>query len=424
MRSFVSLLAAAFLPLTAADALTLDGATVEAVANNPRIHSAQRKWKAARARVPQAKAWEDPQLSYDNVAGRFVRVPANAFTDQSVTIEQLLPVSGKNMSRARIAAAEALVSYEEMRRVELDVVSSVETAWFQLLNSEAQLRLNRADADSIGQVSKAAQAKYQAGTETAAGAIRIEIESSKLDEARLNWERSRSDAQTRLNVLMNRVAASPLEIKGEVGPSPVPAESTLATLMLASRPEIRMAVDRLEAERARVQLAKREWIPDPAVNATAERYNGASQAVSQVGVGLSISIPWVHPGKYREGVNEAQENLAAAEADLRREKADALGMLRDQLKRIETAHHHHELYSGKILTEARRSFDAAQLSYSSGKTPFSGWLEAQRTLREVEATAAEMLADYRSARAELAALVGTSTLTSSADKKPTARHHQ
>ncbi len=407
MRPFIYLLAMAVIPLAAAKELTLGEATAEALANNPRIHAAQRKWKAALARVPQAKAWEDPRLSYDNVAGRFVQVPANAFTDQALSVEQLLPVSGKNMSRARVAAAEALVSYEEMRRVELDVASGVKSAWYAFLSADELLRLNQADVQTVEQATKGAAAKYQSGTETAPGAIQSEIEGSKLVEARLNLERSRSQAQTRLNVLMNRVASEPLDVKGGVQSAQDLDEKTLATLMLVSRPEIRMAMNRLEAERARVQLAMREWITDPAVNATAERYNGAAQAVSQVGVGISVSIPWVNPGKYREGVNEANENLAAAEADLMREKADALGMLRDQLKSIETAHHHYELYSGKILTQARQAFDAAQVGYSSGKATFADWLSAQRTLREVQGTAAEMQADYRSALADLEALVGT-----------------
>ncbi|MDD5199044.1 MAG: TolC family protein, partial [Terrimicrobiaceae bacterium] len=45
--------------------LTLQNAVAEALANNPSIRAALRKWSAARARVPQAKAWDDPRVSYD-----------------------------------------------------------------------------------------------------------------------------------------------------------------------------------------------------------------------------------------------------------------------------------------------------------------------------------------------------------------------
>jgi len=155
-----------------------------------------------------------------------------------------------------------------------------------------------------------------------------------------------------------------------------------------------------------VQLAKREWIPDPAVNINGQRYNEATQALSQVGVGVSVSIPWVNPGKYREGVREAEENLAAAQAELQGVRAESLGMLRDQLKRIETAHHHYELYSGKILTQTKQAFATAQTNYESGKASFAEWIDADLSRREVEATVAEMRAEYESALAELESLVG------------------
>jgi outer membrane protein TolC len=404
-------------------ALTLASATAEALANNPGIQSALRKWNAARARIPQAKSWDDPRMSYDNVAGRFVAVPANAFTDQSLTLEQILPVSGKNLSRSRIAAAEALVIYEEMRRAQLDVVSRLRAAWFQLANANRQMELNRENAASLSQISETAQSKYQSGTETAPGVLQAKIESSKLEDEQLNIERARSEAQTQINVLMNRPVSTSV---ATVSPPPVPSfdvpEASLIQRIFASRPEVRAAQDRLEAERARVQLAKREWIPDPAVNVNAQRYNGADQAVSQVGAGISFSIPWVNPRKYSEGVKEAQENTEAVAADLQRVEQEALGMLRDQLKRIETAHHHYDLFSGKILTQARQAFDTAQLGYSAGKISFADWITAQRTRRDVETTAAQMLADYQTAIAELEAIVG-SELAAPIISKPKP-HHQ
>jgi len=388
--------------------LTLARATAEALANNPGIQSALRKWNAARARVPQAKSWDDPRLSYDNVAGRFVDVPDNAFTDQSLTVEQILPVSGKNLSRSRIAAAEALVTYEEMRRVQLDVVNRLRIAWFQLASADRQLELNRENATSLSQIAEAAKSKYQSGVETAPGVLQAEIESSRLEEEQLNIERARSEAQTRINVLLNRPVDTP------VGAGSLPGalsfdipEAALIKRLFTSRPEVRAAQDRLDAERARVQLARREWIPDPAVNVNAQRYNGADQAVSQVGAGVSISIPWVNPRKYAEGVNEAQENAAAVAADLQRVEQEALGLLRDQLKRIEIAHHHYELFSGKILTQARQAFEVAQLGYSAGRVTFADWITALRTRRDVETTAVQMLVDYQTAVAGLEAIVGS-----------------
>jgi hypothetical protein len=65
------------------------------------------RWEMMKAHVPQAGAWEDLRFGIDSVAGRFVNILPNSFTDQTVMIEQELPVSGKNGSGARAATAEA-----------------------------------------------------------------------------------------------------------------------------------------------------------------------------------------------------------------------------------------------------------------------------------------------------------------------------
>src|SRR5882724_7097730 len=85
------------------DDLSLSEVTAAALANNPAIKEALRKWNAARARIPQAAAWDDPRLGGDSRVRRYVDVPPNAFMDQSVSIEQVVPITGKNLLRARAA---------------------------------------------------------------------------------------------------------------------------------------------------------------------------------------------------------------------------------------------------------------------------------------------------------------------------------
>ena len=90
---------------------TLASVSNDALRNNPSIKTALSRWAAMKARVPQAAAWDDPRVSADFNAARFVAVPPNAFMDQTVTLEQMIPISGKNRVRSRIAGAEALAAF-------------------------------------------------------------------------------------------------------------------------------------------------------------------------------------------------------------------------------------------------------------------------------------------------------------------------
>ena len=88
--------------------LSLDEVTSAVLANNPAIQQAFRKWNAAKARVIQQAAWDDLKISGNSRVARFVDVAPNSFTDQMAAIEQIVPLTGKNLVRARIAAADAI----------------------------------------------------------------------------------------------------------------------------------------------------------------------------------------------------------------------------------------------------------------------------------------------------------------------------
>src|SRR5256884_4664900 len=195
--------------------------------DNPAIKEAEHRWRAAVQRVRQAYAWDDPRVAGESRVRRFVDVPPNAFTDQTLSIEQLIPITGKNLVRGRIAAAEAFSAFQEARRAQLDVIAKARATYFQLANAYDQLEINNKNLTSLKQIADISRSRYETGLETAANALIAETDYSKLQETRRDLERNLSDAQSQLNTLMNRDAFAPL------GP---PAGATIsATELSASR---------------------------------------------------------------------------------------------------------------------------------------------------------------------------------------------
>ena len=391
----------------ASSGLSLAEVTRAVLANNPAIKEAESRWHAAIHRVRQANAWDDPRIAGESRVRRYVDIPPNAFTDQSLAIEQLIPLTGKNLVRGRAAAAEALSIFEEVRRVQLDVIAKARSTYFQLANAYDQLEINSKNLTSLKQIADITRSRYEAGLESAANALVAETDYSKLQEARRDLERNLSDAESQLNAVMNRDAFAPLgaPIAASVNHAHFSA-SRLHAITLAQRPEVQMARAKIDAEKSKLQLAQRAWIPDPALMVKGQRYNDAAEGVSELDAGVSFTIPWVNPSKYSAGVREARANLAATEQGLEREQKEALRLLRDQLAKIETFHHHVELFRDKLVPQAEQAFEATQLSYESGKATFLDWISAQRNLRDIEAMGREHLTHYQMAVAELEALIG------------------
>jgi len=387
--------------------ISLGDVTAAALANNPSIKEALRKWNAAKARIPQAAAWDDLRVGGESRVHRFVDVPPNAFMDQSASIEQPIPITGKNLVRGRAATAEAVSAYEQLRRQQLDVIATTRATFFRLANAHAQIEINQKNIISMRQIADISRTKFEAGTHSAADVLVAETEASKLLESERDLERQLSEQEAQLNALMNRDPFAPLGVPDEVTPKmPDLSPTKMRPLLFAHRPEIKIAEARIDMEKSNLQLAHRAWIPDPAVTVKAQRYNDAAQAVSELDAGVSFAVPWVNFKKYGAAVREAQENVGAAEQALKRSQTDALRLLRDQLQKIETAHHHLELFRDKIIPQAQQAYEANRLNYESGKASFLDWITSQRNLRDLEAMGRQHLADYQVAVAEFEAIVG------------------
>ena len=387
--------------------ISLREVTSVVLANNPAIHQSLRKWGAAKARVTQEAAWEDLKVSGNSRAARFVDVAPNAFTDQMLSVEQVIPLTGKNLVRARIAAADAVAAFQQARREQLDVLAKTRAAYFRLVNAHAQLELNRKNLVSLRQIAEVSRSRYEVGKSNAAEPLAAEVETSQLLESEQDILRNISAEQSQLNVLMNRDAFAPL---GQ------PEETQIKSLHISmeqsrelavfNRPEIKIAQAKVDMERSRLDLSRRNWIPDPAIKVEAQRYNDSAQAASELDAGVSFTVPWVNPGKYSAAVREAKENLAAAQHEFERTNTESLGALRDALEKAHTARHHVDLFRDKLVPQARQAFEANQFAYETGKASFLEWITALRNLRDLEAMAQQHVADYHTALAELEAVVG------------------
>ena len=397
------------LPLCAraGDILSPDEIVRQALRDNASIKAARAKWEMMKARVPQAAAWEDLRAGVDSVVERSVSIPANSFMNQTAMLEQEVPISGKNRSRARAATAEAGAAFEDLRRMELDVSSRVRIAYARLANGYAQLEVNRRNDDLLGQFVQISRSRYETGAATQADVLIAQTDAAKLLETRADIGRQISEAESALNVLLNRPAQALL---GRLGPLVfTPSALSLGKLQaiaIVSRPELQRAQSQVDAAKSRVELANRQWFPDPALNVKAQRYNEAAQAISEVDVGISFPIPWLNGKKYSAGALEAHKDLENAQQEFDAARAEASALVRDQLKKIQTSATQYELYRDKILPLARQTVEASRAAYEASNGGFLELITTRRTLQDVESAALNHLADHEAAIAELDAIIG------------------
>lgn len=405
-------------------AFSLDEIVREVLTNNPSLKAADENWQAMKQRIPQARAWADPRASFDQRAARFVSVPRNSFMDERLMVEQTLPVAGKNRLQGDAATADAASAFETLRRKQLDAVDKARIAYYRLANAYKQLELNRKNSDLLKQFEEISRAKMVAGNKSQGDVLSADTQLAKLDEAQFDFQREISDARTELNLLMNRPPESPLARPSDLAFQPVDISlPALEGLALANRPELAIAERNVEAAQARLKAARKDWIPEPSVRLEGDRYNDAGQIVSELDAGFSIDLPWFNRSKYRAAIRENEKLTEAAQYDLRAARNETLSLVVDQFHRIETFHHHTELYQAKLLPLARETVNAQRSSYESDRTGFLEILTAQQTAQDVESMYWDHLMHYQVALADLEALIGVD-LVAPANSVPEHPHHE
>lgn len=405
------------LPLFAAAETLSQREVVGAVLReNPTIKAARAKWEAMKKRVPQVRAWEDPMAGVDVERGDTTRFAT--FSDAEWMIAQQIPLSGKNLSRGRAATAEAAQSFEELRRVELDALSRARSAYFRLASAYGQLAITHENQDLLQQFAEISRVKYEAGIQSQSDVLLAQTDLARLSQTAADFEREISDQQSALNVLMNRPAHQPLgePVALSFKSLRLSAEAARA-LALARRPEVGRAQNAINAEESRLQLAKRQWIPDPQIRVEARQFNGRS-GIQEYDTGVFFNVPWINFNKYSAGVAEAQNSVERARRELDAARTETLGLVRDQLKKIDTAARNYELFSGKIVPLARQAIESTRAGYESDKTGFLELITARRNLQDAESSALDQLAAHEVGIAELDAIIGSdSSVTDATEQK-------
>lgn len=321
---------------------TLEALVAEALARNVDLRTALGRVLEAQARAGRARAGLFP-----NVVGSLQSSVAPGLDDDTTHALGLalgweLDLFGKLRRTRQAAEAERLATEEGARAVTVALVSGVSAAYFRIreldrlivivertiLSQEASLALVR-DLLASGVVSAAEENQalaLLASTRAALPALRAQ----------------RVAAENALAVLLGRAPASGLLARAEhdTAPSLPPFTVGLPSELLAQRPDIRAAEQRLAAATARVGVAIANRFPFPTIGLTGfagrlgTDLDDLLDGEEVFSWGPTAALPILDFGRTRLGVDIADAQLVQATEAYRlavlnglREVSDALAAL-------------------------------------------------------------------------------------------------
>lgn len=369
---------------------------------HPALRAAHARWVAARERVPQAKAWDDPMfgLELEQSDGRSSRI-----ADAEWMLSQKLPLSGRPQAQGRVAEAEAAIIYEDVKRVRAELLMRVRTAYVAYASAQERLVLNAQNQRILSEIIAITQHKLETGEAMLADSLQAEAEAAMLEDKRADLEREREQSRVMLNTLMQRPVDAPLADPAPLVFEPLPQSAAqMMGAALQYRPDLLSAQRQVEADTQKIDLAKRQRRPDPSIVVFGRQLNGQGAGIQEVDVGFSMPLTFFNRRKYDAAVREAEAMREASAETMKAVRLDTLEAVRLKHEAASAAAKRYLILRDKVIPQAQKALEARATDFASRKASFLEYNAVRLLLQTAQMEQFDRLTTYQTALAELRTL--------------------
>jgi cobalt-zinc-cadmium efflux system outer membrane protein len=376
--------------------LTVAQAVATALENHPSLKAAGFELQAAEAQLRGARALASPEVRVTPEVLGLGSEPV----DEVVEVEQPLELNGARRARSRVARGllSETTAAAELARAEL--VRRVKQAYWEVALADQLVGLDRGNLEFARTLLEAAHTQYELGNQPQVQALKAEVEVARAQQDLLRSQAAAEQARARLNTLLGREPAAPLTLADT--PAPVPGEWALAGLLelgLRQRPDVRQAEAAVATARGEVDVARAARRPDVAVV-------GRLTPEGVGGVALSLNLAPLDWGGRQAEVRRTQALVAARQQQLENARTEARLEIANALTAVKSAQAQANEYRERVLEQSRKLADLAMLGYREGASALLDVLDAQRTLRAVNAAYYAAVAEQHQSLAELEFALG------------------
>ncbi|MCI0437016.1 MAG: TolC family protein [Gemmatimonadetes bacterium] len=401
---------------------------------NPVLRAALSGVEVGRARLRAAGTTPDPMLGI-GIMNMPIAEPgyADFMTMNVLSVGQRVPYPGKLGLERRVAEYELAAAEAHVNEVRRAVERDVRIAWYDLVLLDRSLEILTRNQAVLADLNAATESRLALGTGGQEDVLKARVDAVQLaDEASALTERRRATL-ARLNETLDRpsdtpvdapalpdritrlaVGAAPDRIRfvsttpgARAGDSPIRTVEALQDEASRTNPQLRAHEARISAQEARVELLRKDHLPDFDLSL---QFSQRPDRTDMVSFMVSVPVPVRKARRQDARVAEAAAELASMQAghhamvnELRREVAQ----LHAELERNRTQL---ALYVRAILPQASAALQSSTSAFLVSRVDLPAVLENQATLYRLETGYHDALTAFARTLAELERVVGKEVL--------------
>lgn len=377
----------------------LDRLVAEALVANQDLALAVARVEEARALAGLADAERWPEVSLSVEASRSKQsadaapLPPGFPLERSrfrvaPTLSFELDFWGRLRQLSAAARAELLASEEGRRNVRLAVAADVATAYFDLVAFERQLAVARETLEARREAAHLQQRRFEIGAGSRLDIAQAEAELAATEATVPVLERQVRQTENFLAVLLGRIGGTVERARGLDGLASPDVPVGLPSELLARRPDILAAEQRLVAANARIGAARAAYFPSILLTGHAGSESSELSSLMSSGTGIwqaavSLVQPIFNAGKTRRQVQAARARQRQELAVYTRAVQSGFAEVEDALVARRTSFEEREALARQVehLASASR---LARRRYEVGDSSYLEVLDAERNLLRAE----------------------------------------
>jgi outer membrane protein, heavy metal efflux system len=392
--------------------LNLSYLLAEAMLRNPEIQEALSEWDAVEARVPQAGSLPDPELKFMQE-----EMPGFVFNEAMYThleLMQTIPFPSKLSARSEIATKLAEHAHHDHLEKVNEIIAKLKKTYYELWFIQQSVVLDRERGRLTGQMKSIAQVRYGVGEVSQQDVLKAQVEQTMISNELITLRQQELSAKSMLMSILNRTDSDTL------GFAVIPDEfsfeanlDSLITLAMQTRPMILHESLKVDEQKVRLSLARKEYLPD--FTFALDRVTSPSSGFKGWSVSAGITLPfapWTLP-RVSAGVEEAAAMVDGSKASYQGTRLMVTNNIRNLYYKADSFKRQLDLYRQGVLPQSRQSLNLSLSSYQTGKTDFLMLIDAYRSY--VQYTKEYFMArmNFEQALADLQFEVGSESLPGS-----------
>lgn len=371
---------------------------------NPSVKAARQAWKGVVERYRVETAYPDPEVSS-------AYYPKPIMAEYEVMISQMIPFPGKLSKAGEVVEAEIQTARLEMDKALRDVIVGIRESYHELLYIKDAKRVVALTQNLLEHLRTVGETAYAQDRATFFDVTKAQSQLAQLQYDAMLLEDLEQTEKAQLNALLNRPPDSEIRLlEGELPPALLYKPKELYDLAHKYQEEIRMAEIQINKARAKMGLAKYEYLPGFRIGLSYAKGNPdmvPPEFRDGVGIQFGFSIPlWF--GKNKSRLEEARAEEQKAQAMKISQVNNTNGQIRNLYFRLQNSERLIRLYRDQLLPQAARAMEIAETWFREKQGSFSDFVETEAVYYNFQLSLARAKADYGKYWAQMERLCGQS----------------